>query len=453
MSGRKRKSNSESASGKWKKERYLEELKSLGITANTTWTLDFLNKLYEANKVNSDTAVSSLSDGTNPNSVSIAPSTSGNPVGDINNAPVEPRRVPPSHNTRTEDILKETTSALKTATEALSAMSGVVKGIVNRDLSITSHPSTSNKTQFDLGTASLATYGQHFPQSSEMSAHVDQTYRKQIDTSKGVVFAEDLPKMDFVAATVRKQIVEGKDVNLACLLTPKYDNPQSRTLQSEGLTVELSTPKDLRLEYNLSLDEFNKAFRKYRNILCKVYPQRRDELDQYEADINDIAHIYGSRFYTYHKMFSAKAANAIIEHNVVISWAKVDDRLLHQVMHGTPSRECELCGEFDHSTRFCERNKHKIIAVSDTPQTPRQNMTSFDRSLDKHGRTISRVEGKEICNNFNYNSCNRKECPFVHACNKCNAKDHGMKNCVGGASPYRSVLHKSAEGKKFQAQR
>ena len=34
-------------------------------------------------------------------------------------------------------------------------------------------------------------------------------------------------------------------------------------------------------------------------------------------------------------MFSAKAANAIIEHSIVINWGKVDDCLLHLVMHGT----------------------------------------------------------------------------------------------------------------------
>ena len=70
-----------------------------------------------------------------------------------------------------------------------------------------------------------------------------------------------------------------------------------------------------------------------------MYPQRRDELNQYEADINDIATNYGPKFYRYHKIFSA---NAIIEHNIAINWGKVDDRLLHLVMHGTQSRECEL---------------------------------------------------------------------------------------------------------------
>ena len=65
-------------------------------------------------------------------------------------------------------------------------------------------------------------------------------------------------------------------------------------------------------------------------------------MEQYEADINEIAHNYGPMFYIYHKSFSAKAANAIVEHNVVINWAKVDDRMLNLIMHGTPSRHCEL---------------------------------------------------------------------------------------------------------------
>ena len=55
-----------------------------------------------------------------------------------------------------------------------------------------------------------------------------------------------------------------------------------------------------------------------------MYLQRRDEIDQYEPDINDIATNYGPKLYLYHKMFSAKAANAIILHNIAINWGKVD---------------------------------------------------------------------------------------------------------------------------------
>jgi UDP-3-O-[3-hydroxymyristoyl] glucosamine N-acyltransferase len=62
----------------------------------------------------------------------------------------------------------------------------------------------------------------------------------------------------------------------------------NNTMQSGGLTVELNTKKDVRLEHNLSFEEFNRAFRKYRNIMCKAYPHRKAELEQYEADINEI---------------------------------------------------------------------------------------------------------------------------------------------------------------------
>ena len=60
------------------------------------------------------------------------------------------------------------------------------------------------------------------------------------------VYAEDLPKMDCVAPSVKKQIPEGKDVNLAILLFSKYDLPQQHTMQSGGLTVELNTKKDVK---------------------------------------------------------------------------------------------------------------------------------------------------------------------------------------------------------------
>ena len=41
-------------------------------------------------------------------------------------------------------------------------------------------------------------------------------------------------------------------------------------------------------------------------------------------------------------MFSAKATNATIEHNIDINWGKVDERLLHLVMHGTQRRHASF---------------------------------------------------------------------------------------------------------------
>lgn len=193
----------------------------------------------------------------------------------------------------------------------------------------------------------------------------------------------------------------------------------------------------------MTLDEFNKAFRKFRNIICKVYPQRRDELDQYEADINDIAYNYGQRFYKYHKLFSAKAANAIIEHNIAINWGKVDDRLLHLVMNGLQSRECELCGDYDHATKFCQKQVYQ-----ETPPCAPQATTNgrvVDKSKDRHGRNIIQAEGHDLCNNFNYGTCKWKECKFTHACLKCKSRGHGFKTCGNNKDTSTSNQNKTAD--------
>ena len=62
------------------------------------------------------------------------------------------------------------------------------------------------------------------------------------------VYPEDLPEMDCVPPYVKKQILEGKDINLAILLSSKCDLPQQHTMQYGGLIVELNTTKDVRLE-------------------------------------------------------------------------------------------------------------------------------------------------------------------------------------------------------------
>ncbi|VDI44945.1 Hypothetical predicted protein [Mytilus galloprovincialis] len=227
--------------------------------------------------------------------------------------------------------------------------------------------------------------------------------------------------MDFVAPSIKKQIIEGRDINLATLLAPKYDKPQNKTMQSRDLQLSFPNKKDVRLSHNLSIEEFNRAFRKYRNIMGKAFPQKKVELEQYEVDINEISQNYGPCFYTYHKMFSAKAAAAIVEHNIVINWSKVDDKLLNLVTHNVQSRACTHCGEFDHTSKFCEKAKHGNPTLS-------QGATNI-RNTDKRGRPVSNIAGAELCNNYNYGTCYRRECKFMHACSQCGSSGHGMKTC------------------------
>jgi hypothetical protein len=243
------------------KDKYVKLVSETGIEVDPTWKVDKVCQLYLAN---TNTAVErTIPNNGDPINVDTNQATDSATVQPLNSRP------PVNTATRTEEILKETTSALKTATETLTTMTSFVGSVMQQRNNVTqsSNPtgvsiSASNeRSSYNLAFAMLATYNYR----QETPAIVEQTFHRHLDKT-GVIYAEDLPKMDYVSPTIRKQILEGKDVNLACLLV-----------------VELSS-RDVRLDHHLTLDEFNKAFRKYRNVLCKPYPQRKNEMEQYEAD-------------------------------------------------------------------------------------------------------------------------------------------------------------------------
>ena len=79
-----------------------------------------------------------------------------------------------------------------------------------------------------------------------------------------VVAPEQLPHMKLIADSVRKQIIEGKDVNLACLLIPFYEIPAN---DDKAKLVQ-----DTRLKRTLSITEFITAFGRYKRTMCSAYP-------------------------------------------------------------------------------------------------------------------------------------------------------------------------------------
>jgi hypothetical protein len=128
--------------------------------------------------------------------------------------------------------------------------------------------------------------------------------------------------MDIISPTLQKQIIEGRDVNLAALLMQDYESVQtaSSLYTSSGLEINLPGKKDPRLHKSLPLKEFVCAFGKYKCVLCRVFTQRSEELDCYLANIMQIETSYGEQFYDYHKLFSAKATTALREFKVKIDW-------------------------------------------------------------------------------------------------------------------------------------
>ena len=107
--------------------------------------------------------------------------------------------------------------------------------------------------------------------------------------------ADNLPYVDVVPDSVKKNIIAGKYVNHASLLIP--DNDTSLVDNMGGLDLQRRQQRNNRLDRVLSITQFYKAFGIYKRVMCEAYPQRRDENDLYEADIGRIFDHYGSVFY------------------------------------------------------------------------------------------------------------------------------------------------------------
>ena len=259
MSGRKRKNYDPSDPRNWPKERYIEKLKNMGIGINTSWKVEVLRQLYLANLPNNTqtssdqeeeinvvqhtpenvqvtslpavtTAVSSALDRQRPVLTSAAAEgfSSLGSESMINNTSN-------LRNVNNEALLRETTCALRSATETLSSISKIMLNQSNNTVEI-------DKGVYTLASAVKAMNGDEDLRAVNTTGVVLQ---QQVLSHQKAVYSEDLPKMDFVAPAVKKQILEGKDVNLTILLSSKYDLPQQHTMQSGGLTVELNTKKIL----------------------------------------------------------------------------------------------------------------------------------------------------------------------------------------------------------------
>ena len=136
---------------------------------------------------------------------------------------------------------------------------------------------------------------------------VENTPNQPTDSQFGVS-ANDLPHVDVVFESLRRKIIEGKYINLACLLIPEFEAPNVTTNEISGIEFLRQGRKDHRLDRVLTITQFYKAFGIHKRITCEVYPQLKLELDLYEADIGNISDHYGEMFYQYHCQFTRKAA-------------------------------------------------------------------------------------------------------------------------------------------------
>jgi len=256
------------------------------------------------------------------------------------------------------------------------------------------------------------------PMSTDMPIRTGPRDSTYVKTAYGYS-AESLPFVETISPHLRKNITEGKDINLASLLIPYYTGTATSDHKSEK--------SDPRLNKPLSLAEFIQAFGIYKNIMCSIYPHRRAELDLYERDIVDMATRYGGRgFYEYHKQFSLRAAAHLRYQNIQVDWSIRNNTLFCNIFANQKPNTCNLCNSTIHPSGFCPMQLHPNQANG--IQSVVKN--NFIRSAtDSYGRPRQFYLGQEICNNYNGNrGCVMPRCNNLHLCVVCK-REHSKMVC------------------------
>lgn len=159
--------------------------------------------------------------------------------------------------------------------------------------------------------------------------------------------------------------------------------------------------------------------------MCLKFPNRRIELDRYEATMVELSNIYGFKFYDYHCQFSAKAAAALRDYNIKVDWSIKDLSLLTLVMGNARINTCEHCSSTMHLSNLCPQ-----VGVQRIPShTNVKRSLTNNRDVDKYGRKRMFHKDQELCNNFNDKSCNRQSCVYAHMCALCYSNSHGASSC------------------------
>ena len=277
----------------------------------------------------------------------------------------------------------------------------------------------------------------------------DWTSSQTIPMQQHGVAADLLPHLDIVSDSLRRQITEGKYVNLASLLIPEFDNPNFTTNEFSGLELLRKSRRDHRLDRPLNITQFYKAFGIYKRVMCEAFPQRRLELELYEADIGNIFDRFGSLLYQYHVQFTRKAA-AYLEKGIKIDWSKRNTELFQLIVGGAKAKLCDHCSQSDHQSQFCP-SQINVPGMSDKRSEQIKGSGKYDATADKHGRPKVTYQGKEICNNFNTKFCNFKGCPFLHVCKKCKSFSHGEFRCEAQKSPTPAAPPPTTDGQKIKS--
>ncbi|VDI73488.1 Hypothetical predicted protein [Mytilus galloprovincialis] len=153
-----------------------------------------------------------------------------------------------------------------------------------------------------------------------------------------------------------------------------------------------------------------------------AFPNRNEELDLYLAHIIETANIWPDCFYEYHKIFSAKCAVMLIQHNIKIDWSKGDSDLRNMVCAGSKINTCRKCHSTTHSTVMCSVQQQNF--------QPQRNSNSSRNTPDSLGRDVIFVDASSPinCDQLEFELRNHPDRNFVSLL--CNSVRYGFDMLV-----------------------
>ena len=106
----------------------------------------------------------------------------------------------------------------------------------------------------------------------------------------------------------------------------------------------------------------------------------------------------GTRFYDYHKAFSAKAAALLQQHHVKVDWSIRDNNLYCTIFAGMKANNCGLCSSITHSTEFCPMLVNPYFKKGQNQYNTGINLNNSSSStIKKADRPNASFQGIQLC--------------------------------------------------------
>ena len=129
-------------------------------------------------------------------------------------------QTPTLNSSGAENLLPGTLGVIMAMQSIISSLQSTINNLLTEKSS--EKPSTAVTTSTNL----LERY---------YRTQIAETTPNQPTTSQFGVPAHNLPHLDVVSESIRRKIIEGKYINLACLLIPEFEAPNVTTNETSGI--------------------------------------------------------------------------------------------------------------------------------------------------------------------------------------------------------------------------